>query len=198
MKKKWDGDLLYSGDCLVRVKRETKEENIVIREGAKKIEAGAFTKCENVKTITIPDSVTYLDCEAMSACERLETVNIDKGVSLIHDRAISGSSLKSINVNPENEHFSSEYGVLYNKDKTELYSYPENKNEKTFCIPDSVKVIKSNAIRNSENLEVIYVGKNIEKIEACNFYGSKDKYEEVSERIKFIIPEQRNNGTVSL
>lgn len=146
-------------------------ETVILPETLTKIDSGAF-KYSGVKYIDIPDSVTYLGCEAMSACPRLETVNIGKSVSFIHEWAIGGSSLEKINVDSENEYFTSEKGVLFNKDKTELWLYPENRGGEEYHIPSSVKTIKAGAIMRAKNLKKIYVGSGVEKIEECNFYDS--------------------------
>lgn len=146
-------------------------ETVILPETLTVIDSGAF-KYSGIKYIDIPDSVTYLGCEAMTACDRLETVNIGKGVSFIHEVAIRGSSLKEIRVDPENEFFTSENGVLYNKDKTELLLYPANKSGDTYRIPSTVKTIKTAAIMSANNLREIYLGSNVERIEDANFYES--------------------------
>ncbi len=146
-------------------------EAVILPDTLTKLDDGAF-KYSGIKHIDIPDSVTYLGCEAMTACERLETVNIGKGVSFIHEWAIASSSLKEVNVDPENKHFTSKDGVLFNKDKTELLLYPAEKSGKTYHIPESVKTIKTGAIMQAKNLDEIYVGSGVEKIEGNNFFNS--------------------------
>ncbi len=152
-------------------------ETVILPETLTKLDSGAF-KYSGIKYIDIPDSVTYLGCEAMTDCPHLETVNIGKGVSYIHEWAISGSSLKKINVDPLNKHFSSPDGVLYNKDKTELIKYPVDKNGDVYRIPESVKEIRPMAIENSKYLKKVYVGKNVETVGNCNFYGFRNEYYE--------------------
>ncbi len=150
-------------------------ETVVLPDTLTKLDAGAF-KYSGIKYIDIPDSVTYLGSEAMTGCSRLETVNIGKGVSYIDNCAIGSGVLKAVNVDRENKYFTSENGVLYNKDKTELCIYPVNAEGKVYRIPDSVKVIWPGAIGNSNYLEKIYVGEKTEKIGNGNFYGYKNEY----------------------
>ena len=145
-------------------------ETVVIPDTVTKIDGGAF-KYSGIKYIDIPDSVTYLGCEAMSSCHRLETINIGKGVSYIHEWAIYSSSLKEINVDPENNCFADIDGVLYSKDFTEIYLYPNNKKDSEFYIPETVVTIKDGAFGNTKNLKKLHIGKNIQKIEINNFYG---------------------------
>lgn len=146
-------------------------ETVILPDTLTKLDDGAF-KYSGIKYIYIPDSVTYLGCEAMTGCDRLETVNIGKGVSFIHEWAIRGNSLEEINVDSENTSFSDVDGVLFNKDKTELILYPANKSGEIYHIPQSVKTIKSGAIMQAKNLQKLYIGSGVEKIEDDNFYES--------------------------
>lgn len=148
-------------------------ETVILPDTLTKIDGGAF-KYSGIKYIDIPDSVTFLGCEAMTACHRLETVNIGERVSFIHEWAIGGSSLKEINVDSENKYFTSEKGVLFNKDKTELLLYPDDKSGDTYRIPASVKTIKNRAIMQAKNLRIIYVSSSVRKIEEANFYESAE------------------------
>lgn len=152
-------------------------ETVILPDTLTKLDGGAF-KYSGIKYIDIPDSVTYLGSEAMTGCSRLKTVNIGKGVSYIHEWAIAGNALKAVNVDPENKCFTSENGILYNKDKTVLYIYPVNAEGEIYRLPDGVKEIRPGAIENSGYLKKIYVGDNIEKIGGCNFYGYKNEYDE--------------------
>ena len=144
-------------------------ETVILPDTLTKLDGGAF-KYSGIKYIDIPDSVTYLGCEAMTGCERLETVNIGKGVSFIHEIAIWSPVLKAVNVDSENKHFADADGILFNKDKTELWLYPPNKSGKEYHIPESVKTIKCRAINQANNLDKIYVGSNVKTIEQGNFY----------------------------
>lgn len=146
-------------------------ETVILPETVTRLEHGAF-KYSGLKYIDIPDSVTYLGAEAMTGCDRLETVNIGKGVTEIHEWAIRGSSLKAINVHPENKFYSSERGVLFNKDKTELLQYPASKDIEIYYIPESVTTINNAAITEAYNLKKIYVGSGVKKIGEANFYAN--------------------------
>ncbi len=145
-------------------------ETVILPDTLTKIDGGAF-KYSGIKYIDIPDSVTYLGIEAMAGCERLEVIKIGKGVTKIEVSAICADSLKEIKVNPENQHFSSDDGILYNKNKSELIMYPKNKSGDTYHIPDSVTTIKGGAILSTDNLKQIYVPKNVKRIENDNFYS---------------------------
>ena len=62
------------------------------------------------------------------------------------------------------EYFSSVDGVLFNKDKTVLLSYPQNKENEEYVIPDTVVEIVDYAFVDSFYLENLTIGKNVSKI----------------------------------
>ena len=74
--------------------------------------------------------------------------------------------LESIVVDPQNQAFSSDDGVLYNKNKTFLIYYPDNKKGKSFIVPDNVKRFNRVCLNCAKNLETITFGKNIKQIDA--------------------------------
>ena len=81
-----------------------------------------FWLCDDITTITIPETIRYIENESKVPFQ--------------------SNSLTAINVNSKNQYFMSEDGVLYNIDKTELIRYPENKSDLTsYTIPSSVSLI---------------------------------------------------------
>ena len=91
-------------------------------------------------------TVTAIGSSAFEGCYAIEQVNIPAGVTLIGSWAFDGcSSLAHINVAAGNTAFSSEEGVLFNKDKTRLIMYPVARPGETYTVPDGVTNILSNA-----------------------------------------------------
>ena len=101
----------------------------------------------SIKTVVIEDSVTSIGEWAFADCTSLTSVTIPDSVTSIGDYAFcSCDSLTSITVDSNNEYYSSdEYGVLFNKDKTELIQYPIGNTRTSYTIPDSVTSIGSYA-----------------------------------------------------
>ena len=93
-------------------------EYIVIPEGYTEIEDRAFEGREDIIRVTIPDSMTVIGARAFYMCTSLVGIIIPMGVKIIGDYAFSACrSLITINVDPDNPNYSSEDGVLFNKDK---------------------------------------------------------------------------------
>ena len=134
------------------------------------IGSNAFEWCENLASITIPDSVTNIGDFAFVSCANLISVTIGKGVTSIGDSAFRGSvALESITVNRNNNKYSSINGVLFNKNKTELIQYPFGKKISSYIIPDSVTKIGSFAFAQCHNLTSITIPNSIKTIGSMAF-----------------------------
>ena len=129
----------------------------------------AFQDCPNFTSISIPDSVTTIGGGAFANCQSLTSITIPNSVTAIGDLAfVFCSSLTSITVNSENPAYSSTDGVLYNKDKTRLCSYPNGKNG-TFTIPNSVTTIGNNAFAGSSALTSLTIPNSVISINYAAF-----------------------------
>jgi hypothetical protein len=105
------------------------------------IGAEAFEDCTSLTGVTIPNSVTSIGAFAFNGCTHLTNVTIPASVTSMGDAVFVGlSSLNSIDVDPNNTAYSSQDGVLYNKNKTVIICYPGGKSG-GFTIPDSVTSI---------------------------------------------------------
>lgn len=71
--------------------------DVVIPEGVKSIENGAFEGCTDLKRVTIPNTVTHIKEWAFGCCDSLKTVKISNSVTNIEDYAFySCHSLRTI------------------------------------------------------------------------------------------------------
>ena len=126
---------------------ETFEDHIVDKDKS----LGGY--CE-FKLVAIPDSVTHINCHALNKCIFLE----------------------SIMVSGYNEMYSSQDGVLYDKNKTKLYYVPPKVKLTELVLPDTVREIDANAFtdslqsENDETLKTLIIHKDVAVIrfDNCN------------------------------
>lgn len=106
--------------------------------------------------VVIPESyngmtVTELDGAIFACTSNVTSVTIPATVTKIQTNSFTDSNaLTSIVVDPNNENFISEDGVLYNKDKTELIKYPSKKAGSSFEVPNTVTTIDMFALSGTE------------------------------------------------
>ncbi len=145
---------------------------VTIPNSVAKIDEWAFMDCYTLTNIIIPDSVTYIGKEAFLGCTSLMDITIPYGVTNIGDRAFGTcTSLMSINVNENNSSYSSQDGILYNKNKTRLIQVPIKKAIQYFTIPNSVISIENRAFEHCRSLISIYIPGSVTNIMASSFLG---------------------------
>ena len=114
-----------------------------------------FSGCISLSEIDIPSSVTSIGSYAFYGCSDLKNINIPHGVEEIGNYAFTDCiNLQAVNVPTENSNFSSQDGVLFNKDKTELIYYPLGKNG-GYIIPDGVTAICDYAFSYSKLSDIV-------------------------------------------
>lgn len=102
---------------------------------------------KQVKSIEIPNSITEIQPKALNGSEELKEIVVDNG----------------------NTKYSSENGVLFNKDKTELICYPEGKADKSYTVPNTVKVIGYLSFYRCELIEELIMQEGVTKIDDLAF-----------------------------
>lgn len=166
--------------------------SINIPDGVTIIKDWTFSWCWELKSINIPDSVIYIDKNAFSdsglinitipdsvisigECafyySDLANITISDSVTYIEDRAFSGCrNLDAINVNSGNKRYSSDDGILYNKDFSTLIVYPKSK-EGSAVIQDSVTTISNGAFDSCHKLNSITISDSVTTIGNYVFSG---------------------------
>ena len=148
-------------DKELKIPRKSPNGELVVE-----IKANAFENCEMLESVTIPDTVEVIGKNAFSGC----------------------SSLIYIDVDIDNEAFTSLSGVLFSKSRTRLIYYPAGKTDEKYYLNPNVKAIDANAFEDAKRLtailypkstadfEAITIGEGNEIIKAlpitCNYTGS--------------------------
>lgn len=156
-----------SSNAIMRIESVIFSENTKL----KSIGSYAFQYCALLKSINLPLTLESIGNGVFSNCILLNEIYVPKNVMSIGAYAFSDcDSLASINTDIHNEFFTSEEGVLYNKNKTILIKYPAAKSNLNFVIPDGVTSIAPEAFYASRNLLNIIFSDSVMEIGARAFH----------------------------
>ena len=160
---------------------------VILPEGLTTIGRQAFTQFYSLKNIAIPSTVSKIG-HLSFYCSGIEYIYIPQGVQKISHSAFSTChSLTSIEVDKNNKNYSSVDGILYNKEKTILLMYPENKKGSSFVVPSSVKIISSWAFDDCKNLTQIIFHNKMDSLKEYAFYNCETlKTISLPRSIKFV------------
>ena len=157
----------YSKDVrkLLKVPQELRR-GYSVKEGTRIICNNAFAGC-SLSNIAMPDSVTAIGEYAFSLCLLLENISIPKSVICLNGNPFSdwGGMLECLSPT-----FIYEDDVLFNKDKSEIVSFRNQKIE-SYIIPDSVTKIRDSAFSDCSSLSNIVIPDSVTAIGDFAFSG---------------------------
>ena len=141
--------------------------SIVIPNGVTGIEERTFYECSNLTNVDIPDSVTNIGELAFYNCINLTNIFIPKSMKTIDKSAWDydifyglSSNLENITVDPDNSFYTSEDGVLFDKNMKTLLYCPRGKSG-IYTVPTGVTNIDAYAFCRCNQLESIIISESI-------------------------------------
>ena len=182
-------------------------ETVTLEEGSRltTLGEGAFMGCTSLESFSVPATMTkmgasvFADCSNLSAvdfaadgktlefgqnafqnCTSLTTVNLPANVSKIPGVFAGCTSLTEVNVDPASTYFTSEDGVVYDVNKTEIIFFPSGKSGE-YATPETLTTINNGVFQNVKNItkmtisgSVTYIGNdafNSASIDEIEFVG---------------------------
>lgn len=121
-------------------------EGVPVRD----IDPDAFDGCDNLRDISLPMELEHLPLSELRQIR----------------------SLEAIRVSPQHAAYSSQDGILYNKEKTELINCPSARS-KPVTVPDTVRKIVKSAFSGCERIREINLPAHLETIEDYAFAHCK-------------------------
>jgi len=123
------------------------------------IEEGAFEGNNNLTSLMIPSTITFIEVSAFFEC----------------------TSLTAIDVDTNNPVYSSVGGVLFDKSQTRLIEYPPGNVATSYTMPDSVLSVGLHAFQDCINLNSVTIGNDVTIID-------KEAFDYCPSLIDVIIP----------
>ena len=152
------GDHAFSPDAsnIRSDARESREkiEKVILPDGIKWIDDGAFRSCTNLTEIVIPDSIKAIGTWAFYRCCNLKEIKISNNITTIGSGAFIGCKKLT-----DNDDFVIIRDVLYGYFGT----------EENLTIPDNVKIISDNAFSGNKNIKIVTIPKTVVNVEDTAF-----------------------------
>lgn len=125
-------------------------EYLELPNGLEKIDQGAFNANPCIKSIIIPKTVNTISGNPVAMCSLLESIQVD--------------------VN--NDYYTSVENVLFNKSCSHLIAYPFNRGVTSYNVPVGVTTIGKYAFYQLSNLESITIPSSVTNLEDFSLYGT--------------------------
>ena len=143
---------------------------VSIKSGLTSIGKSAFVDCESLASIVLPDGVTQIGDYAFNNCKSLASLTLPASVTNIGEEVFSGcSTLARIEVDSENQNYTSLDGVLFSKDLTKIIRYPEGRSG-NYTIPHNTTSIGDSAFKRCAGLTNVIIPNSVTSIENSAFW----------------------------
>lgn len=133
----------------------------------------AFSSCP-LTSISLPESLKYIGNNAFNGCDRLKTISIPKSVEYIGENTAIGYnvSLEKIEVDPENQYYTSIDGILYDKALTKVLICPSQIQDlEWITLPSTITYICASAFSANKSLARIVIPAGVTVIDNGAFGG---------------------------
>ena len=155
-----------------------KMQSIKLPANLKKLEGKTFWGCRSLKEVAIPDGMESFTDSDFMGCTALEKVSIGKSLTAIKgyfDKETPDNpfyfctSLKEINVDPQNASYYSSNGILFDKASERIIVYPAAKDGDSYSLPKSVTTIAYGAFAFNKNLVSVTLPDGLKEIDEHAF-----------------------------
>lgn len=169
-----ENNILYNTDNKL-IMCYSKEKDITIQEGIKRIGTGAFFQANNVQNISLPDSLNTIDRRIVTNSLQLKNINIGENVNEIDPLFKNMNYNGNVNISSKNSKYEVIDNVLYekNEEKKETLVRVLYYIDKTIEINSEVVEIGDYALYGQWGLTKITIPKNV-KIIGKSFQNCKN------------------------
>ncbi len=148
-----------------------KLNDIVLPDSLTLIEMHAFSNCTGLSSITLPNGLTSIEASAFWGCTSLSSIVLPASLTYFVKNTFNGCRLTAISVATGNTAYSSQDGVLFDKEMSTLIYYPTCRPDSNYVVPYGVTSIDSFAFFCCPNLRSIALPDGITSIGDEAFSG---------------------------
>lgn len=153
----------------------TNLETVKLPKNLQIINESVFQSDSKLSTVVLPEKLEKIASEAFFYCTSLESISLPASVISIHPYAFYNTqALKQIIVDADNENYSSNDGILYNKDQTVLLHYPAGRSDTSYIVADTVTGLGKLAFCWCLNLTSVTIPSSVKEMEQYPFNESEN------------------------
>ena len=142
---------------------------VIFAEGVSAIGKDSFAGYENLKEIVLPESLLVVESRAFADCA-IKSLSLGSNVALIAPDAFDGCEITDIKISKDNAYYSTDrYGVIFNKEKTELIMFSDGFKMNSYTVPATVEKIGEYAFLGNERLVTVELPDSLLEIGARAF-----------------------------
>lgn len=116
----------------------------------------------------------------------MSNIYIPASLTDLSAKAFTEGGMSAYEVSPDNPVYSSEDGIMFNKDKTELLHFPAKKQVESYSIPEKVEKIGEFAFESNQLNEVIFHDKLLSIDDYAFFLCEKLEKADVPNSVEFV------------
>jgi hypothetical protein len=117
----------------------------------------SFQNKEKLRTLDFSNKITELSDDDFKGNTSMESFTIPVSVDTVSGQAFYNSGLENYYVETDHTKFTAIDGVLFNKDKDQLLSYPNGRKNTSIEITDNVKTIGSKAVYKMAEVDTVII-----------------------------------------
>ncbi len=145
---------------------------VVVEEGITTLGTNAFCDFTELTAVELPTTLKALYMNAFACCTKLEEFTIPVGLTTMDTSVFANCSrMQEYKVAEGNTHFSAVDGVLFNADRTVLWSYPIGQIREVYEMPDTVEAVEAYAFSEAGGLAEVVFSDNLKTIKDEAFHN---------------------------
>lgn len=163
----------YEKTTLIKYPPAKSDKEYIMPDSVVEVYGFAFDECRGLANIILSPNTEKIAAYAFGFCVGLNEIFIPQKVSDIEDSAfINCINLENIVVDKNNISYSDEDGILFDKSRTLLHTYPQGKKNSQYIIPDTVNDIGSHAFFACSNLKSLTIPDSVNHISSCSILAT--------------------------
>lgn len=159
---------------------------VTIEDGVEEIKKYAFYYCRYLRSVKLPATLKSVGSYAFWKSLSLSTIYIPASLTDLSAKAFTEGGMSAYEVSPDNPVYSSEDGIMFNKEKTELLHFPAKKQVENYSIPKTVEKIGKFAFESNQLNEVIFHDKLLAIDDYAFFLCEKLEKADVPNGVEFV------------